>query len=128
MVAMGANMVDNKSSDAAKVIKNTFEAFVNLLKEFPRSAGEDFIYDDSTLKKITRGNEALNALISQLKKSKSGFSADEKRALKEPQSTLSRLMEEMPLSPEDEFLYDSEIHQLVMESREAVVKLGNLFS
>jgi predicted aconitase len=37
-------------------------------------------------------------------------------------------MEEMPLSPEDEFLYDSEIHQQVEKAREAVVKLGDLFS
>jgi hypothetical protein len=56
------------------------------------------------------------------------FPAEERQTIKECQSILSALMDEMPLSPEDEFLYDTQIHQQVERAREAVVKLGSLFS
>ena len=121
-------MVDKKTTDSSEIIRNTFGAFVNLLKEFPRSAIEDFIYDESTLKKISKGNDALKALNSAVRDSKSEFSTEQLQTIKDCQTILSLLMEEMPLSPEDEFLYDSEIHQQVEKAREAVVKLGDLFS
>lgn len=121
-------MSDKVSSDAKKVIKKTFKTFVNLLKEFPKSASEDFVYDDSTLKKIGNAGQALKELAVFVKAHKSDFPAEERQTVKDCQTVLSRLMEEMPLNSEDEFLYDPLIHQKVEDARETIVKLGSLFS
>ena len=124
----GEKMSDKVSSDAKKVIKKTFKMFVNLLKEFPISASEDFVYDDSTLKKIGNAGQALNELAAFVKVHKSAFPAEERQTVKDCQTVLSGLMEEMPLSSEDEFLYDPLIHQKVEDARETIVKLGSMFS
>ena len=121
-------MPDKVSSDAKKIIEKTFKTFVNLLKEFPKSASEDFVYDDSTLKKIGNASQTLKELAAFVKAHKSDFPAEERQTVKDFQAILSGLMEEMPLNSEDEFLYDPLIHQKVGDARETIVKLGSLFS
>ncbi len=120
-------MSDNVSSEAKKIIKKTFKTFVNLLKEFPISASEDFVYDDSTLKKIGNAGQILKELVIFINAQPGVFPAEEWQTVKDCQAVLSGLMEEMPLNSEDEFLYDPLIHQKVEDARETVVKLGDLF-
>lgn len=120
-------MPDKVSSDAKNIIEKTFKTFVNLLKEFPKSASEDFVYDDSTLKKIGNAGQILKELDTIVQAQPSAFPAEERQTLKDCQDILSGLMEEMPLNSEDEFLYDLLIHQKVESAREIVVKLGDLF-
>lgn len=121
-------MSDKVSSDTKKVIEKTFKTFVNLLKEFPISASEDFVYDDSTLKKIGNAGQALKELDTFVQVQPSVFPAEERQTVKDCQVVLSGLMDELPLGPEDEFLYDPLIHQKVEDARETVVKLGSMFS
>lgn len=121
-------MEKRESGDGSTIIQQLFKAFVNLLKEFPRNARQDFIYDDSTLKKISKADQTLKEFVEFNRAQPKAFPDEERLTIKECQSILSALMGEMPLSPEDEFLYDSDIHQRVERAREAVVKLGDLFS
>ncbi|MCK4762134.1 MAG: hypothetical protein KAW12_08045 [Candidatus Aminicenantes bacterium] len=119
-------MSDNISQDEKKIIKQSINAFTKLLKEFPKNAAGDFIYDGSTLTKIGNAGDALTGMTALLSKEETSLEETEKNMLKESYSVLSRLMAEMPKKSTDDFSYDRAIHQLVEKAREAVKKLNHI--
>lgn len=127
MVVEGAKMADQESSGATRVIKETFRAFVNLLKEFPKSSAGDFIYDDATIRKIKLARDALSAMDTLTGKQSPALGKEKKKVVNESVRVLSGLLSELPGRSTDEFSYDREIHLKVKEAREAIVRLGGLF-
>lgn len=107
-------MSDTITPDAKQVINQTITAFANLLKEFPKNATDDFIYDASTLRKIENAGKALTKMTTILQRNKASH------------HTLSSLMDELPKNPADEFLYDRAIHKLVEDARETITQLNRL--
>jgi hypothetical protein len=106
-------MTENNSPDSNAKVAQALKSFSNLLKEFPKNPSEDFIYDGSTIDKITAAGEALPRLKKHFKKNKG-----------EMVKILDALMEELPKDSSDEFLYDREIHHLVVKSRKIIQKLS----
>lgn len=106
-------MTESNSADTHKKIAQSLKAFANLLKEFPKNPSDDFIYDESTIKKIGAAGDALPVLKEHFKKNR----ADSIKIL-------DKLMDELPKDASDEFLYDREIHLLVEKSREIVNRLS----
>lgn len=121
-------MSDKIALDAGKIINHSIETFANLLKEFPKNAADSFVYDESTLKKIGSSGAALAKMAALLKRGKTSFGKIEKSTVEESYNILSRLMDEMPKSPADEFSYDRAIHLQVEEARQAIKKLSHLIS
>lgn len=119
-------MSDNISLDAKKIINQSIKTFANLLKEFPKNAAEDFIYDESTLKKIGNVGDALTEMANLVKQKTTSLGETERNALKESHKILSLLMDELPGDPADEFLYDRMIHQQVVDARETIAKLSHI--
>lgn len=120
-------MSDNISLEATKIVNQSVKAFTNLLKEFPKNGADNFIYDESTLKKIASAAAALAEMARLVKQKTTSLGEPERDAVKESFATLSRLMAELPRKPADEFLYDRMIHQLVEDARETITKLSRLF-
>lgn len=121
-------MAEKISARSLVSVEKVFKAFVNLLKEFPRSASYDFIYDESTLKKIKIAGQSLNELSAYLIEKPQAFKGDMKITIGESLDTLSKLMNELPRSSQDEFSYEPGIHQLVEAAREVIIKMGALFA
>jgi hypothetical protein len=120
-------MSEKISADATNIIKKTFKVFGNLLKEFPRSATEDFIYDENTIEKISNAEDTLKEMSGFIKKKSASLGKEEKNMVKDSFGILARLMDELPKDPSDEFLYDRVIHQLVEQARVVIVNLGQFF-
>jgi len=120
-------MSEKISAEAIKMIKQTFKVFGNLLKEFPRSAADDFIYDENTIEKISHADGILKEMSGFIKKNSASLGKEEKTMIKDSLGILSRLMNELPKDPADEFMYDRVIHQMVEEARVAIVDLGQFF-
>jgi hypothetical protein len=120
-------MAEDVSLNATEVVSQSIKTFSNLLKEFPKSAADDFIYDDSTLEKIASAEEALGGMAAFLKGKTSHLSKEDKAVLKGAHDILSKLMAELPRDAADEFLYDRLIHQQVEGARQAIVTLSDLF-
>ena len=121
-------MSDNISMKATNIFKRSIKTFTNLLKEFPKNAVEDFIYDDSTLKKIEAAGDALTDMTTFFKQEATHFKESERDTVKKALKILSQLMDELPKDSADEFMYDRMIHRMVEESRETITKLNHLFS
>jgi hypothetical protein len=121
-------MPDNISLDVLEILNQTNKTFSNLLKEFPKNAGDDFIYDESTLEKISHANIALDNITPLADKILNDLGEKNQILVKDPIKSFSRLMAELPRDPADEFLYDRMVHQLVEAARETVVKLNRLIS
>jgi len=119
-------MSDTINPDAKQVISQTVKAFANLLKEFPKNATDDFIYDASTLKKIENAGQALTKMTTLLQQNKVSSVETENNSIKASHHTLSSLMDELPKNPADEFLYDRAIHKQVEDARETVAQLNRL--
>lgn len=119
-------MPDNISMDAKNFLDQVIKAFTNLLKEFPRNAAEDFVYDASTLEKIGKAGEILAKMAGFVKQDNSSLGGAEKKAVKESYNILSRLMDELPKDPADEFMYDRTIHRQVEDARESIVTLSGI--
>ena len=113
-------MPDNMSLQAKEIISRSIQAFTNLLKEFPRDAADEFVYDESTLLKI---GDVGDVLAEMAKLTKTGSAP-----LKESFKVLSGLMDELPKEASDEFLYDREIHRQVEDARAAIEKLSTIIS
>lgn len=113
-------MPDNMSSQAEEIVSRSVKAFTNLLKEFPKDAADEFVYDESTLKKIGNAGDVLSEMAA--------LSETGSAPLKEPFKKLSQLMKELPKDASDEFLYDRDIHRHVEDAREATAKLNNIIS
>jgi hypothetical protein len=120
-------MADNLPAEARESLERFLKPFVNLLKEFPKDAVDDFIYDDSTLKKIGAASEELDRTSEVLKRGADHF--DEAGDLvREAIGIFSGLFEELPRDSADEFLYDRDIHNQVEAAREAVVNLYQMLA
>lgn len=113
-------MPDNISSEAKEIISRSVKAFTNLLKEFPKEEAGDFVYDESTLKKIGNAADILSEMAA--------LSEASSEPLKESFKKLSQLLDELPKDSSDEFLYDREIHRQVEEARDTIVKLNQIIS
>ena len=120
-------MADNLPAESRESLERFLKPFVNLLKEFPKNAADDFIYDDSTLKKIGHAVEALTHMTGNLSGGSNPF-GDAGELVKESLGIFSRLLEELPKDSSDEFLYDRAIHTQVDVAREAVVNLYQLLA
>ena len=127
MTSGGADMSDNISVGARDILERFLKSFVNLLKEFPKNATDEFVYDDSTLKKIGNAADALNNMDGLFEGEANPFGQEGGR-VKESVALLSRLLDELPKNAADEFLYDRDIHQQVEEARDTIVKLYELVS
>ena len=110
-----------------KVIQQSIKTFNNLLKEFPKNAADDFIYDDSTINKIGLANESLKLMSKLTASPNNALEQNVLKVVKESIETISKLMKELPESSEDEFLYDRNSHQLVENARGSLTKLNSLF-
>jgi hypothetical protein len=121
-------MADTINPDMKQVIKQTVNAFANLLKEFPKNAAEDFIYDASTLSKIEDADNAVSEMATLFQQDKTSFGETETNRLKESYHLLTLLMDELPKDPTDEFLYDRTIHRQVENAREAVEQLSRIIA
>jgi hypothetical protein len=119
-------MAEQTSSGATGILQETFKVFVNLLKEFPKSSGGDFIYDDATIKKIKQAAEALAEMESLSKKKTLALKKEDRKIVEESVAVLAGLLGELPRKSSDEFLYDRVIHQKVENAREAIVRLGGI--
>ena len=119
-------MAEKISSRSLVSLEKVFKSFVNLLKEFPKSASNDFIYDESTLKKVALANESLHELSVFLTEKSTAFEEEKKTTIHESLDILGKLMDELPRDSQDQFSYEPEIHQLVEDARETIVKLGAL--
>ena len=62
-----------------------------------------------------------------MKTKSASLGKEEKTKVKDSLKILTRLMDELPKDPADEFMYDRVIHQLVEEARVTVVNLGQFF-
>ena len=120
-------MPEKISADATNIIKKTFKVFGNLLKEFPRSAADDFIYDENTIEKINKAEETLKEMRGFFKKKSASLGKEEKNMVKDSLSILTQLMDELPKDPADEFMYDRMIHELVEQARVTIVNMGQFF-
>jgi len=121
-------MANNLSSEEKLSFNQSIQTFSNLFKEFPKKATEDFIYDESTLKKIGDAEDALNEITSLINQISKDLEEQLSNEVKQSLKILSQLMEELPKDAADEFLYDRLIHRQVEDSRETIAKLGALFS
>jgi len=119
-------MSDTINPDAKQVINQTVTAFANLLKEFPKNAAEDFVYDESTLRKIGNAGQALTKMTTMLQQDKTSSVETENNSIEAFHHTLSSLLGELPKNPADEFLYDRAIHKQVEDARETVEQLNRL--
>ncbi|MCK5058962.1 MAG: hypothetical protein KAT34_20110 [Candidatus Aminicenantes bacterium] len=119
-------MSDNIHPGAKKIIHQSIKAFTNLLKEFPKNAAENFIYDGSTLEKIENAGKALTEMATLLHHKNNPFGEAEKNTLKESYKILTLLMDELPKDPADEFLYDRTIHHHVENARETIEQLNHI--
>ena len=120
-------MSDKISSEAKNIFNRSVKIFANLLKEFPKNAADDFIYDDSTLKKIGDALKALKDMKTFFSKKGSSL-GDEENTVKDSLKIFSLLMDELPKDPSDEFMYDRVIHHMVEDTRGAISKITQLFS
>ena len=116
-------MPDNIDAKAKQVFEQFTATFANLLKEFPKNPAEDFIYDESTLKKIGSAANDWANITNLLKKQPASFEEIHRTKLRDSHKTFSQLMEELPRDASDEFLYDPVIHQLVAKARETIEQL-----
>jgi len=116
-------MPDNINPDAKRVINRSVNVFKNLLKEFPKNAADDFIYDESTLGKINDAAGVLTEMAALIAK-KATAGESEQGIIKKSHKTLTLLMEELPRDPADEFLYDRNIHRQVESARETIEQLS----
>lgn len=119
-------MADNISQEKKEIIDQAINTYAKLLKEFPKNAAEDFIYDSSTLAKIGRAGDALNKMASLLKGQQTSPDETGKDTLRDAHDVLSRLMAELPKNPVDDFSYDRAVHQLVEDARETLEKLSRI--
>jgi hypothetical protein len=111
-----------------KDVKRLLKVFANLLKEFPKRGTEEFIYDESTLKKIENCRDAMTEMATLLNKKTTSLDHTDKNAVKESLIKLSSLIDELPTDPADEFLYDRSVHKMVEYAREAIANLGHIFA
>ncbi len=121
-------MVDKISTDTKKVIGHSIKSFGNLLKEFPKIATDNFVYDDSTLKKIGDASNSLNQWNNQLERIANQLDDKTKDEVKVSLNVLTQLMDELPKNSNDEFWYDRTIHQMVEDARETIYKLDQIIS
>jgi hypothetical protein len=115
-------MSGNGAMDIEDFLGEFSKTFRNLLKEFPKRATDDFIYDESTMTKIGKASEAL-AQLSALSGEKTAALQENER-IKKCHKILSQLMDELPKDPADEFAYDRTIHQLVEDARQTLADLA----
>ena len=105
--------------------KRSLKTFANLLKEFPKNSLDGFIYDESTLKKIKHACGALSDVTKLISQKSSKLGEDGTNKIAGSQKILAQLMDELPRDADDEFSYDSTIHQIIEQSREIIAKLGD---
>ncbi len=117
-------MFENISVDAQKLMKRTIKAFTNLLKEFPKNADDNFVYDESTLEKIGTAGVALDGLASLLNRESHYLGEAEKKIISGYHQKLDKFIKELPQDPSDEFSYHPEFHDITEEARETVEKLS----
>lgn len=117
-------MSDKGTVDVKDFLGECSRTFKNLLKEFPRKATDDFIYDESTMTKIGKASEALAELSAMF--GEITVSHQESERIKESHKILGQLMAELPKDPADDFAYDRFIHQLVEDARLALADLDNM--
>lgn len=120
-------MSEKISADAINIIKKTFKVFGNLLKEFPRNAADDFIYDENTIEKIKNAQVTLTEMRGFIRKKSASLGKEEKSMVTDALKILGQLLDELPKDPADEFMYDRMIHQMVEQARVAIVNLGQFF-
>jgi hypothetical protein len=116
-------MPDNMDAKAKQIFDQFTTTFANLLKEFPKNPAEDFIYDGSTLKKISHAANAWTDITTLLKQRPDSLEENHRARIDKSFKTFNQLMEELPRDPADEFLYDRVIHQLVVKARETIDQL-----
>ena len=119
-------MSENGSSHVKDLLGEFSKTFKNLLKEFPKTAVDDFIYDDSTMKKIAKASASMLELYFLFGKKTTAFVDIER--IKESHAILSQLMDEVPKDPADDFAYDRAIHQMVEDARHTLAELDNMAS
>ena len=120
-------MTDESALKTSAATFQLLKSFGNLLKEFPRQAADDFIYDESTLKKISRATTAMSDIQPYIDCEGESSADADLSAFRGGLVILSRLIVELPKDPADEFVYDREIHQMVEAARGTVGKLNLLF-
>lgn len=119
-------MSENGSLEIKDFLVEFNKTFNNLLKEFPKTAADDFIYDGSTIKKIGKASVALAELSTRFEKKDTAI--PNIKRIKESHESLSQLMDELPRAPADDFSYDRSIHQLVERARQILAELTGLYS
>jgi len=112
--------------DVKAIVEESLRTFTNLLKEFPRQATDEFVYDASTLKKIDRAAAALTQMAGLCTPDSTSIGGAQADIVRESHAVLSRLMSELPRAAADEFLYDRRIHRLVEDARMTLVRLNAL--